>query len=73
MLLSSHSSKATLAYNIDVTQLIEPEVVHGVGGSHEVPLVKGFVDIRGSDVELMIDPPFNKCFTAQRLPEFINE
>jgi len=57
----SHSSKANFyAHNIDITQLIEPEVVHGVGGSHEVPLVERFVDIRDCNVELVIDPPFNK-------------
>jgi hypothetical protein len=58
---TSHISNAKVyAYNIDVTKLIEPESMHGAGGSPEVPLVKGFVDIRGSNVELMIDPPFNK-------------
>lgn len=59
------------ANNIDVTELIEPEIVHGVGGSHEVPLIEGFVDVCSSNVKLVIDPPFNKRFASQRLPGFV--
>lgn len=54
-------------YDVDVTQLVQPEIVNGNGGSHEVPVSEALVDLNSGNVELVEDPLFHEALIPCRL------
>ena len=54
-------------YDVDVTQLVQPEIVDGIGGSHEVPVSEALVDFNSGNVELVEDPLFHEALIPCRL------
>ncbi|KAI3493165.1 hypothetical protein L1887_42182 [Cichorium endivia] len=50
--------------NVHIAQLVQPEVVHGRGGGHEVALLEALVDRLARRVELVQDPLFDKRLVA---------
>ena len=56
-------------YNVDVAELIKPEVVRGTSSSHEITVCKLFVDLSRGNIQLMENPAFRKAFPACRLQD----
>lgn len=57
----------TATYDVDVAQLVEPEVMSRVGGVHEISIGHGLVDLSRSDVKFVEDPFLDNAFVASRL------
>ena len=55
------------AYDVDVAQLVQPEVVHRGSRGHEVALREVLVHLIRSDVELVQDPLLDEAFLSGRL------
>ena len=60
-----YTVKAT--HNVYVTQLVQPEIVYGCSGSHEIPRFKMFVDLARSKVKLVKNPSLNEALVAGEL------
>jgi hypothetical protein len=50
---AASTSTKTMAHNIYVTKLVEPEVIHCACCGHKVSFAELFVRLRGSDVQLV--------------------
>lgn len=55
------------AYDVDITQLVQPEVVHRGGRGHEIALREVLVYLIRGDVELVQDPLLDEAFLSGRL------
>ena len=55
------------AYDVDVTQLVQPEVVRRVGRAHEVTISELLVDLLSGKVEFVKDPLLNEALVARGL------
>ena len=54
-------------HDINVTHLIQPEVVGRRGCRHEITLRQLFVDFISGDIEFVQDPLLDQAFIACRL------
>lgn len=54
-------------FDVDVAELVKPEVVGDVGSSHEVALFEGLVELGRSDVEFVEDPLLDEAFVSSGL------
>ena len=54
-------------YNVYIAQFVQPEVVDGCRGGHEIAFREILVDFLGSNVKLVEDPLLNQSFLASRL------
>ena len=61
-------SKRRKTHNVHITELVQPEVVHGVRRVHEVALRKLLVDLFGSEVHLLQNPLLDEALVARGLP-----
>ena len=60
-----HSDKTEHnAYNVDVTEFIEPEIVRCAGSHHKVSLGQLLVDLCRRDVELVEDPLLHEALLS---------
>ena len=55
------------AYDVDVTQLVQPEVVRSASRVHEVTLRKLLVDLLCGEVKLVQDPLLDQTLVSSRL------
>ena len=54
-------------HDVDIAELVEPEVVDGVGRVHEIALSHLLVGLLGSNVELAEDPALDEALLASGL------
>jgi len=58
---------AKITHDVYVTQLVQPKIVRGCSGSHEIPRFKVSVDLARSEVELMENPSLNEALISGQL------
>ncbi len=58
-------------YDVDVAELVQPEVVRSTGRVHEVAVGKLLVDLIHSLVELVQNPFLDEAFVASGLPDTV--
>lgn len=65
-------TEARCSYDVDIAQLVEPEVVRCASRVHEVALVQLLVDLLGRKVQLVQDPLLNQALVAGGLMSLVN-
>ena len=66
-IILTEASVGQCTYYVDVTQLVQPKIVDGIGGSHEVPVSEALVDFNSGNVELVENPLFHEALIPCRL------
>lgn len=68
-----HRTGRNGAHNVDVTKLVQPEVVRRAGSKHEVTLSQLLVEVVCGKVEFMQDPTLNEAFLASGLSNGVSK
>jgi hypothetical protein len=58
---------AKITYDVYVTQLVQPEIMYGCSGGHEIPRFKVSVDLARSEVKLVENPSLNEVLVSGEL------
>ena len=58
---------AKITHDVYVTQLVQPEIVYGCSGSHEIPCFKVSVDFARSEVKFVENPSLNEALIPGEL------